>query len=243
MSSQTRRLHRKNLSEAVRAFHAGQSDEGALSDALRLARADKERLPGLPVLLRRHGNQNFMFGETSFTELRQIFHAVRPRAGAVFCDAGAGYGHVVFYGAHVAPCRFRAIEILPARCAAMRRWLGRSGLRNVEILERDALTQDYDDVSYLFLNNPFFPDRTEEFLARIAARRRRALTVIALNNAAAALRANARYVEIETATDIPGFRFGLFRLKPRRSAASNQPALVHRRADKGREQRVRLERA
>ena len=62
---------------------------------------------------------------------------------------------MVFYGACVAACRFRAIEILPIRCAAMRRTARRLGLNNVDIVEGDALTQNYDDVSYLLLNSPF----------------------------------------------------------------------------------------
>jgi precorrin-6B methylase 2 len=125
---------------------------------------------------------------------------------------------VVFYGARVAACRFRAVEILPVRCAAMRRTAQRLGLTNVDIVEGDALTQNYDDVSYLLLNSPFFPEIAGQFIGKLKASRNRLQTVIAMNNIVDAFRQDDAFAEIDTAVDIPNYRFGVFRLRSRQSA-------------------------
>jgi predicted RNA methylase len=198
----------------VREFHAGRSDveDAVLANALHVETDADERLASLPALLRRFGNQHLAFSSMTFRELREIFHAVTPGKNEIFGDVGAGYGHVVFYGACVAPCRFRAIEILPARCAAMRRSARRLGLRNVEIIRADAQSQNYDDLAYLFVNSPFFPDAARQFIAKLKSSRRRSPTVIAVNNIVAALRDDGEFTEIDRGLDIAAYRFGIFRL-------------------------------
>ena len=198
----------------VRKFHArtAEAADSILERALRIAPGDEDRDGALPALLQRYGNQNFtFFGGTPFHEVREIFRAISPQPHEVFCDAGAGYGHVVFYGACVAPCRFRAIEILPVRCAAMRRTAQQLGLTNVDIVEGDALTQNYEDVSYLLLNSPFFPEVAGRFIDRLTASYSRQLTVIAMNNIVDAFRQNSAFAEIDVEVDIPNYRFGIFR--------------------------------
>jgi hypothetical protein len=204
---------RRSGAAIVRKFHEGSAEatDSILERALWIAPGDEKRGGELPELLQRFGNQNFsFFGGTPFQEVREIFRAIDPQPDEVFCDAGAGYGHVVFYGACVAPCRFRAIEILPVRCAAMRRTAQRLGLTNVEIVEGDALTQDYDDVSYLLLNSPFFPDIATQFIAKLTASRNRQLTVIAMNNIVDAFREDGAFTEIDIEVAIPNYRFGVF---------------------------------
>jgi hypothetical protein len=204
----------------VRKFHQGTAEatDSILERALRIAPGDEKRGGELPALLQRYGNQNFtFFGGTPFHEIREIFRAIDPQPDELFCDAGAGYGHVVFYGACVAPCRFRAIEILPVRCAAMLRTARRRGLNNVDVVQGDALTQNYDDVSYLLLNSPFFPDVAEQFIATLTASRNRKFTVIAMNNIVDAFREDSAFTEIDVEADIPNYRFGMFRLKRRQS--------------------------
>jgi hypothetical protein len=205
---------RRTRTAIVRKFHQGSAEaaDSILERALRIAPGDEDRDGELPALLQRYGNQNFtFFGGTPFHEIREIFRAVGPQPHEVFCDAGAGYGHVVFYGACVAPCRFRAIEILPVRCAAMRRTARALGLTNVEIVEGDALTQNYDEVSYLLLNSPFFPEIAAQFIGMLTASRNRRLTVIAMNNIVDAFRQNNAFAEIEIEVDIPNYRFAMFR--------------------------------
>jgi precorrin-6B methylase 2 len=202
----------------VRKFHACAAEATALTleRALKIEPVDEKRADELPALLQRYGNQNFsFFGGTPFAEIREIFHAIDPQPGEVFCDAGAGYGHVVFYGACVARCRFRAIEILPVRCAAMRRTAHHLGYGTVEIVEGDALTQNYDDVTYLLLNNPFFPSVAARFIARLKTSRSRLTTVIAMNNIVDAFRKEGAFNEIEVEVDVPHYRFGMFRLSGR----------------------------
>jgi hypothetical protein len=211
---------RRPRATIVRKFHEGSAEatDSILERALRIAPGDEKRGGELSELLHRFGNQNFtFFGGTPFHEVRKIFRAISPQSHEVFCDAGAGYGHVVFYGACVTACRLRAIEILPVRCAAMRRTAQRLGLTNVEIVEGDALTQNYDDVSYLLLNSPFFPEVAAQFIARLMASRNRRLTVIAMNNIVDSFRENGAFTEIEVTVDIPNYRFGVFRLGGRRS--------------------------
>jgi hypothetical protein len=212
---------RRTRAAIVRKFHEGSAEatDSILERALRITPGDEERGGELPALLQRYGNQNFtFFGGTPFHEIREIFRAIRPKPHEVFCDAGAGYGHVVFYGACVAACRFRAVEILPVRCAAMRRTAQRLGLTNVEIVEGDALTQSYEDVSYLLLNNPFFPDVAGQFIGKLAATRNRRLTVIAMNNIVDAFREDGAFAEIDIEVDIPNYRFAMFRF-----TAARQP--------------------
>jgi precorrin-6B methylase 2 len=205
---------RRPRAAIVREFHHGSAEatNSILERALRIAPGDEDRDDALPALLQRYGNQNFsFFGGTPFLEIREIFRAISPQPDEVFCDAGAGYGHVVFYGACVAACRFRAIEILPVRCTAMRRTAQRLGLANVEIVEGDALTQDYADVSYLLLNNPFFPDVAGQFIDKLKMSRNRVTTVIAMNNIVDAFREDGAFTEIDIEVDIPNYRFGMFR--------------------------------
>jgi precorrin-6B methylase 2 len=214
MSSVPSPIKAVRFSALVREFHAGRRDveDAVLANALHIESDADERLSSLPGLLRRFGNQHLAFSSTTFRELREIFRAVAPGKNEIFGDVGAGYGHVVFYGACVAPCRFRAIEILPARCAAMRRSARRLGLRNIEIIQADAQTQNYDDLAYLFVNSPFFPDAAGQFIAKLKSSRRRALTVIAVNNIVALLRDDGDFTEIDRGVDIAAYRFGIFRL-------------------------------
>ncbi len=210
---------RRSGAAIVRKFHQGSAEatDSILERALRIVPRDEDRDGALPVLLQRYGNQNFtFFGGTPFHEVREIFRAIDPEPHEVFCDAGAGYGHVVFYGACVAACRFRAVEILPVRCAAMRRTAQRLGLTDVEVVESDALTQNYDDVSYLLLNSPFFPEVSAQFIGKLTASDNRQRTVIAMNNIVDAFRDDGAFAEIDVEVDIPNYRFGMFRLKGRR---------------------------
>jgi hypothetical protein len=203
---------RRPSAAIVRRFHDGMAAaDSKLERALRIAPGDEKHAGGLLALLHRFGNQNFTFEGMSFHEIREIFRAIHPQPNEVFCDAGAGYGHVVFYGACVAPCRFRAVELLPVRCAAMRRTAHGLGVDNVEIVEGDALTQDYGDVSYLLLNSPFFPDVAVRFIGKLASSRNRRLTVIAMNNIVDPFRENAAFAEIDIDVDIPNYRFAVFR--------------------------------
>jgi hypothetical protein len=69
---------------------------------------------------------------------------------------------------------------------------------HVDIVEGDALTQSYDDVSCLLLNSPFFADIAAQFIAKLAASRNGRLTVIAMNNIVDAFR------EDGSAAPLPG---------------------------------------
>jgi predicted RNA methylase len=208
---------RPPTAKIIREFHEGtaKATDSILERALRIVPGDEKRVGELPALLHRFGNQNFTFEGMSFYEVREIFRSLDPQPDEVFCDAGAGYGHVVFYGACVAACRFRAIEILPIRCAAMLRTARRLRLNNVDVIQGDARTENYDDVSYLLLNSPFFPEVAVQFIGKLKTSRNRRQTVIAMNNIVHAFREDGAFTEIEIEVDIPNYRFGMFRLKGR----------------------------
>jgi hypothetical protein len=202
---------RATAADLVRAFHNGNAiSERTLERALGISSSAEGRSNDLPALLHRYGNQNFTFGKLSFRDLREVFRVIKPRPTDLFCDAGAGYGHAVFYGACVADCRFRAVEILPVRCKAMRKAAQRIGL-DIEIVEGDALAQNYADVSYIFVNSPFFPATAEKFADRLMVSRKRSLTVIASHNIVDTFRADKRFTEIDVDADLPNYRFGVFR--------------------------------
>jgi Histone methylation protein DOT1 len=210
---------RRPLANIVREFHAGaMTQDVMLERALRLKPSAERRSGELPSLLHRFGNQNFAFGTLAFRDLREIFRAIALKPADLFCDAGAGYGHAVFYGACVADCRFRAIEILPVRCRALRKTAQSLSLTKVEIIEADALAQDYADVSHLFVNNPFFPDAASTFVDRLTTSRKRKLTVIALHNIVDVFRGHPQFEEIEVKADLPNYCFGVFIWKPSRRA-------------------------
>jgi hypothetical protein len=89
----------------------------------------------------------------------------------------------------------------------------RLGFEHIEIIRGDALAQSYQDVDYLFLNNPFFPDLAQRFIDQLAAARQQPLTVIAMHNIVELLRGNAAFAETEIGADIPNYCFGVFVLK------------------------------
>ena len=112
----------------------------------------------------------------------------------------------------------------------MRRSARRLGLHNVEIIRADAQTQSYDDLAYLFVNSPFFPDAARQFIAKLKSSRRRTLTVIAVNNIAALYRDDGDFTEIDHGVDICGLSLWDIPIGPLGpSRTLHQPALLHRR--------------
>jgi precorrin-6B methylase 2 len=206
--------------ELVRAFHdrSIERDDCALEAALHIRPGETPF--DLVGLLHRFGNQNFTFAPAGFAEIREIFRCLRPRKHDIVCDVGAGHGHFVLYGACLYGCRFRAIEIMPARCRRIATSARKLGLSNIELFQTDALAHDYAQASYIFVNSPFFPEASREFVARLAGSAARAVTVVAMNNIVDAFRRSASFVEIRHDAAIPQYRFGIFR---RRAGGRKQP--------------------
>jgi len=189
----------------------GLQSRARVADQTLLPRSDP---PTCPTLLRRFGNQNFSFGGMPFRHLREILphrHAAGP--DQLFCDAGAGYGHVVFTAQCVARCRFRAIEILPVRYNAMIRTGHRLGFEDIEIVRGDAPGAKLRRRGLSVLNNPFFRIWQKRFIDRLTAARQRPLTVIAMHNIVDVLRGNAAFAEIEKQRRYSKLLFGVFVLK------------------------------
>jgi SAM-dependent methyltransferase len=201
--------------DRVLRFHRGRA---CLSDrdiaALLHIERDRETMTDLIASLRSFGTQHLAFEPASFGEIREIVTALDLGRRDIVYDLGAGYGHFVCYGACVTAARFEAVEIVPARCAAMRRSAARLGLRTVRVIEVDAETVPFDRASVLFLNSPFFAEKADRFLTRLAwLRPWRPLRIAAMNNIVRHFRDSDAFVEIETGANIAPYRFGMFRPK------------------------------
>lgn len=83
------------------------------------------------------------------------------------------------------------------------------------------MSVNYDDVSYLLLNNPFFPDVAAQFIDKLKMSRNRLATVIAMNNIVDTFRDDGAFAEIDLEVDIPNYRFGMFRLRSGQSAGKS----------------------
>ncbi len=183
--------------------------------ALRIARS-RERLRDVIGFLKTYGNEHLVFEPASFAEIREIVHALDLGRADRVCDVGAGYGHFVFYGAAVTPARFVAVELVDRRCDAMRRTAARLGADRVAIVNADAATLPLADASVLFLNSPFYPARSAGIARRLVRAAAPGTRIVALNQMVAAFRATPGLREIETAAQIPSYKFGLFVIAPRR---------------------------
>ena len=123
--------------------------------------------------LQRLGTQHLAFEAASFRDIREIITGAGADldSGDIVYDLGAGYGHFVCYGACVSAARFEAIEIVARRCAAIERAAARIRLISLRVRRADAETVPFSRASVLFLNSPFFAEKAERFLARLAAQR------------------------------------------------------------------------
>ena len=176
---------------------------------------DREVMSDLIGALQRLGAQHLAFEAASFRDIREIVTALSLDRGDIVYDLGAGYGHFVCYGACVSAARFEAVEIVARRCVAIERAAARIGLTSLRVRQADAETVPFSRASVLFLNSPFFAEKAERFLARLAAQRPwRPLRIVAMNNIVRQLRASPHFSEIQTTARIASYRFGVFRPKP-----------------------------
>jgi hypothetical protein len=178
---------------------------------------ERETMSELIGALRRHGTQHLAFEPASFRDIREIITALGLDRHDIVYDLGAGYGHFVCYGACVTQARFEAIEIVARRCVAIERAAARIGLTSVRVRQADAEGVPLSRASVLFLNSPFFAEKAERFLARLARQRPwRPLRIVAMNNIVRHFRGSRHFAEIQTNARIAAYRFGVFRLKAAR---------------------------
>jgi hypothetical protein len=87
------------------------------------------------------------------------------------------------------------------------------GLTAVRVRQADAERVPLDRASVLFLNSPFFADKAERFLTRLAKQGPwRPLRIVAMNNIVRHFRASRYFAEIQTKARIASYRFGVFRV-------------------------------
>ena len=198
---------------AVAAYHRGSADlrDDELDRILGVGQ--EEDGPGaLLGLLRAHGNQNFMSGAASYSDVRAILRALDPTANDVVVDVGAGFGRFVLYAAAATPASVIGIEIVRARAAAVRAAARRLRLDRVRVVAEDALTVDLGDATILFVNNPFYPGAASDWISRLAqAPAAPGLRIVALHGIAPLFRSHPGFVELEAGDLLTPHRFGLFR--------------------------------
>jgi hypothetical protein len=208
-------MARRSRLDRLRSYHLY---DDHLSDrdieAILCIKRSRETTTQLIALLRAFGNQHLEFEPASFRDIREIIRSLDLGRRDLVFDVGAGYGHFVCYGACVTEARFAAVEIVPERCAAIRRSVARLGLSGVCVLEADAETLSFDGATVLFINSPFFADKAERVIAGLSAgRRSRPLLVVAMNNIVGQFRDNGSFRELPTTAQIAPYRFGVFALK------------------------------
>jgi len=119
------------------------------------------------ILFDSYGDEQYFYEGTPYDYIRYFLRVIRPKAGEVIYDLGAGYGRVVLYGAITSSAQFRGIEIVPDRIQKAQKAIKRFGIRNAEIIAGNALDLDYSDGDIFFLFNPFRKDTLEKIGAKL----------------------------------------------------------------------------
>jgi SAM-dependent methyltransferase len=113
-----------------------------------------------------------------WARLRAALRAEHVGPDAVFLDAGSGKGRAVLVAAGFAFRRVIGVELVPAlheRAADnLRRFRGRRRCAEIELVCGDATELPLpDDVTHIFLNNPFEQDLVDRFLDRVTESQQR----------------------------------------------------------------------
>jgi hypothetical protein len=160
-------------------------DDAALDRLLGIRPERIEAGLRLVTVLRAVGNEKVQYDGVPYALLRSMLRWARLGARDVFYDLGAGYGRALFYGALTTSARFRGIEIVPERVAAMIRVRDRLGLDTVDVRQGNASDEDIDDGTFLFLFNPFFRTslrKVGEHLHHLAGRKAFRLATVAVTD-------------------------------------------------------------
>jgi len=133
------------------------------------------------------GADNNAYIAASWRQLQRWLPRRDVGPGDVFLDVGCGKGRVVFQAARLYPFRrVIGLELDPQLAAVARgnveRNAGRLRCKDVEVVETDASTWDVpDDVTVVFLYNPFSGEVFERFVGQLVAsvqRRPRTVTIV-----------------------------------------------------------------
>jgi SAM-dependent methyltransferase len=161
--------------ELVRAYHREEREA---------SEAELDAALGLPAwrsvaeeseLEKRHPGSSVPGVPTPYPIIRGLFHGLALGPEDLFVDLGCGDGRVIFYGALTTPARFRGVELVAERVQTARDNAARLGLRQVELVNADALDVDLGQGTVFYLFRPFSPAVEVPMLARLhdEARRRR----------------------------------------------------------------------
>jgi SAM-dependent methyltransferase len=134
-----------------------------------------------------HGSASNGYAPTAWRPLRQVFRNIRVGSHDVLLDYGCGKGRGVIWAAANFRCkRIIGLELdeqLHAEAKAnLERWSGPFLCKDVTFVQGDATEYDVpDDVTIVFMANPFTGDVFDKVVAKIqesAARRPRRLEII-----------------------------------------------------------------
>lgn len=117
--------------------------------------------------LRSHPDEKVqrLYGETFFTTLEAIAHAVRLSADDVVYDLGSGRGRSVFWFNAMYGCRAVGVEINPVFVWRANRIKEKVGIRDVEFLLGNLMDVDYRDATLIYFYGTAFSDEAIEEIA------------------------------------------------------------------------------
>lgn len=107
---------------------------------------------------------------TEWSTLRRVLPPAAVGLEDVFLDIGSGMGRTLLLASRYRFRRVVGVEVAPPLAEIARRNLARLGADDVELLIADVTTLDVpDDVTVVFLNNPFTGETFSRAMERIVA--------------------------------------------------------------------------
>lgn len=95
---------------------------------------------------------------TPYEYISLLYHQIALTESDVVYDLGAGYGRVLFYGAHLHPkTTFKGVELVVERAVEIERLSTVSKLKNIHVINKSVLDVDLSDGSVFYFFNPFPP--------------------------------------------------------------------------------------
>lgn len=114
-------------------------------------------------------DNQFIYEGTSYHNIRQILHHLKPGIEDVVYDLGSGYGRFCLYGALTTDAIFKGVEAVKKRYEVTQQIKNGLDISNVEFIPRNILSADLSKGNIFYMANPFYPTgaRTQKEVERI----------------------------------------------------------------------------
>ena len=122
-------------------------------------------------------DNKFIYEGTSYHNIRQILHHLKPGAEDIVFDLGSGYGRFCLYGALTTDATFKGVEAVKKRYEVTQKIKSDLDISNVEFIPRNILSTDLSKGDIFYMANPFYPTGTrtqkevEKILSVVAMKR------------------------------------------------------------------------